>query len=134
MKNEKNYMGFLMSKLWQILKHLSGTFHRAKTLKLWGVNFVYYGIPPYAFIIIGIEMCKCSRTHICSSIWSFHGITTSNSHVPKNHSTSRFFLPLDFKSTWKKRELKINPYNSDNWIGAARWLRDCHFHSFFGSN
>ena len=61
-----------------------------------------YGLPPNAFIIISVEMCKCSRTHICSSIRSLHGITTSNTHVPKNHSSSWFFLALDFKSTWKK--------------------------------
>ena len=31
------YMDFLMSKVWQILKHFAGTFRRAQTLKLWGV-------------------------------------------------------------------------------------------------
>ena len=34
MKNIKKCMGFLMSKVWQILKHFAGTFHREQTLKL----------------------------------------------------------------------------------------------------
>ena len=38
MKNEKNYMGFRIPKVWQILKHFAGTFHWAQTLKLWGVT------------------------------------------------------------------------------------------------
>ena len=29
MKNEKNYIGFHIPKVWQILKHLTGTFHQA---------------------------------------------------------------------------------------------------------
>ena len=37
MKNEQNYVGFLMSKVWQILKRFAGTFCQAQTLKLWGV-------------------------------------------------------------------------------------------------
>ena len=28
MKNEKNYVGFSIPKVWQILKHFSGTFHQ----------------------------------------------------------------------------------------------------------
>ena len=28
-RNKKNYVGFLMSKVWQILKHFAGTFHQA---------------------------------------------------------------------------------------------------------
>ena len=76
-----------------------------------------YGLPPNAFIIISVEMCKCSRTHICSSIRSLHGITTSNTHVPKNHSSSSFFLPLNLESTFFKisthmitKLLKIYPF------------------------
>ena len=30
MKNEKNYMGFLIPKEWQILKHFAGAFHQAQ--------------------------------------------------------------------------------------------------------
>ena len=29
MKNEKNYMGFRIPKIWQILKRFAGTFHQA---------------------------------------------------------------------------------------------------------
>ena len=37
MTNEKIYMGFLIPKVWQILKHFAVHFHWAQTLKLWGV-------------------------------------------------------------------------------------------------
>ena len=29
LKNEKNYVGFRIPKIWQILKHFAGTFHQA---------------------------------------------------------------------------------------------------------
>ena len=35
---EKATLGFRIYKIWQILKHFTGTFHRAQTLKLGGVN------------------------------------------------------------------------------------------------
>ena len=35
MKNEKNYMGFRIPKVWQILKHFTGAFHRAQTSYFW---------------------------------------------------------------------------------------------------
>ena len=38
MKNEKNYMGFHIPKIWQILKWFDIHFHWAQTLKLWGVT------------------------------------------------------------------------------------------------
>ena len=38
MGNEKNFMGFCIPKVWQILKHFAGTFRQAQTLKLWGVS------------------------------------------------------------------------------------------------
>ena len=31
MKNEKNYMGFHIPKVWQILKRSAGAFHQAQT-------------------------------------------------------------------------------------------------------
>ena len=37
-KNEKNYMGFLMHKIWQILKHLSRVLIWAQTSYFWGVS------------------------------------------------------------------------------------------------
>ena len=37
MKNEKNYMGFLIIKIWQILKRFGGTKTLAKTSYFWGV-------------------------------------------------------------------------------------------------
>ena len=36
-KRKKNYLGFLIQKIWQILTCFSGTFRRAQTLKLLGV-------------------------------------------------------------------------------------------------
>ena len=36
---KKNYVDFLRSKLWQILKQFAGTFHQAQTFKLWGVIY-----------------------------------------------------------------------------------------------
>ena len=38
MKNVKNYTGFRVYKLWQILKCFAGTFRRAQTSKLGGVE------------------------------------------------------------------------------------------------
>ena len=38
MKKRRKLFGFSYQKIWQILKHLSGTFFRAQTLKLWGVS------------------------------------------------------------------------------------------------
>ena len=38
MKNEKNYMGFLITKVWQILKCFSRAYRQAQTLKLLGVK------------------------------------------------------------------------------------------------
>ena len=37
MKNEKNYVGFLITKTWQILKNFAGNFCQAQTLKLGSV-------------------------------------------------------------------------------------------------
>ena len=37
MKNEKNYVGFLIPKVWQILKHFVGAFHQAQTSYFWRV-------------------------------------------------------------------------------------------------
>ena len=37
MKTKKKHVGFLMSKVWQILKRFAGTFCQAQTFKLWGV-------------------------------------------------------------------------------------------------
>ena len=38
MKKEKNYMGFLIPKVWQILNHFAGAFHQAQTSYFWGVS------------------------------------------------------------------------------------------------
>ena len=43
MKNEKNYMGFHIPNVWQILKRFTGTFCRAQTPKLGGVYFYLPG-------------------------------------------------------------------------------------------
>ena len=37
MKNEKNYMGFHIPKVWQILKRFAGAFHQAQTSYFWRV-------------------------------------------------------------------------------------------------
>ena len=37
MKNEKNYVGFLITKIWQILKRFAGTFHWVQTSYFWRV-------------------------------------------------------------------------------------------------
>ena len=37
MKNEKNCMGFLINKIWQILKYFCGAKTLAKTSYFWGV-------------------------------------------------------------------------------------------------
>ena len=37
MKNEKNYMGFLITKIWQILKRFSRALSRAQTSYFGGV-------------------------------------------------------------------------------------------------
>ena len=40
-KTEKNYMGFLMHKIWQILKHFSRALSWEQTSYLWGVIYLY---------------------------------------------------------------------------------------------
>ena len=35
-KKKKNYVGFCIPKVGQIMKRFAGIFHRAQTLKLWG--------------------------------------------------------------------------------------------------
>ena len=40
MKYKKNYLNFLIPKIWQILKRFSGAFRHAQTLKLRGVSAV----------------------------------------------------------------------------------------------
>ena len=46
-QNEKReklaYLGFLIHKIWQILKHFTGTFRQALTLKLGGVSSIHCG-------------------------------------------------------------------------------------------
>ena len=39
MKNEKNYLGFLLHKIWQILKHFSRALSWAQTFYFWAVLF-----------------------------------------------------------------------------------------------
>ena len=65
MKNEKNYMGFRIPKVWQILKHFTGIFHWAQTLKLWGV------IQEYTYIETKMQR-RCIRNTI--SFWKRVGI------------------------------------------------------------
>ena len=45
MKNEKNHLGFLIPKIWQILKCFSRHFHQAQTVKLLGVKIKCSPIP-----------------------------------------------------------------------------------------
>ena len=45
MKNEKNYMGFLIHKIWQILKHFSRALSWAQPSNLWAVSCVMYISP-----------------------------------------------------------------------------------------
>ena len=79
MKNEKNYVGFLMSKVWQILKHFDGTFHWAQTLKLWGVcfkanvsnqtwlfKFEYYLKSIYARELCYLRVCMLFESILCT--------------------------------------------------------------------
>ena len=42
MKNEKNYMGFLIPKVWQILKPFAGAFHQAQTSYFWRVTCHFF--------------------------------------------------------------------------------------------
>ena len=44
MKKEKNYMGFLIPKVWQILKCFAGAFHQAQTSYFWGVTEGAFGV------------------------------------------------------------------------------------------
>ena len=41
MKNEKNYMGFLIHKIYQILKRFAGTFRWAQTSYFWRVKYYF---------------------------------------------------------------------------------------------
>ena len=59
MKYEKIYKGFLMSKVWQILKHFAGTFHQAQTLKLRGVLHYLINCP----VDTVIQYNKSKRTY-----------------------------------------------------------------------
>ena len=43
MKNEKNYMGFHIPKVWQILKRFAGVFRWAQTSYFWR-EVGYYGM------------------------------------------------------------------------------------------
>ena len=73
--------------------------------------------PSDTFIIISIEMGKSSRTHIGTPIRCFTGITISYTHIPKYHSACRFFLPLNFKTTWNLdflREIALCSRNFQN--------------------
>ena len=42
---EKATLGFRIYKIWQILKHFAGTFHRAQTMKFGGVQRLYFKTP-----------------------------------------------------------------------------------------
>ena len=53
MKNEKNYMGFLISKVWQILKHFGGAFRWAQTSYFWRV---WCGIEPKVRSLPNVEI------------------------------------------------------------------------------
>ena len=69
MKNEKNYMGFLKHKIWQILKHFSRALGWAQTSYLWGVDFyneesntvVSYTEKPYIEEYYIKELEKCAK-------------------------------------------------------------------------
>ena len=41
-KTQSCFFRFHIYKIWQILKRFTGTFHRAQTLKLWGVIYTKY--------------------------------------------------------------------------------------------
>ena len=65
-------------------------------------NEVKYVLPSDTFIVVSIKMCKCSRTHISSTIRGLQSVTACNTHIPENNSACSFFLSLYFESTWKK--------------------------------
>ena len=74
MKNEKNYMGFHIPKVWQILKHFVGAFHWAQTSYFWRVCSV---LPKWTFFPRFSALChrwdvikfkeESSKMH---SLWS----------------------------------------------------------------
>ena len=62
-------------------------------------NEVKYVLPSDTFIVVSIKMCKCSRTHISSTIRGLQSVTACNTHIPENNSACSFFLSLYFEST-----------------------------------
>ena len=62
-------------------------------------------LPSHALIIISCKMSKCARSHICSPIGCFHCVAVNHSHVPKNDSSSSFFLALNGKTACRQKWL-----------------------------
>ena len=50
MKNEKNYMGFVMIKIWQILKHFYRALSWAQTSYFWRVEWKEWKNPQFNFL------------------------------------------------------------------------------------
>ena len=76
MKNRKSNFGFLIYKIWQILKHFAGTFRPAQTLKLGGVYIhIFSSLPKaqktYVFehILVCVTYCIDENRHSKQDIW-----------------------------------------------------------------
>ena len=92
MKNEKNYMGFHIPKVWQILKRFAVHFHWAQTLKLWGVIMhkklcsTFFNECLWRFFLLSMYFCSWDWNHwgSCSGVskksnsalWRFWQITS----------------------------------------------------------
>ena len=94
-EKRKNYLGFLMSKVWQILQHFTGTFHRAQTLKLWGV----ISLGSYFFFAKCLHIQKCE--------FQLHALLlVTNARKKKSH-TEKFAQPrflctsIKISADWK---------------------------------
>ena len=131
MKNEKIYLGFLIYKIWQILKRFSRAISWAQTSYFWWVHYdlldVIWDESFYHQNITSNELIAIIRGYTCwSSSRSFLMIGTLVEVVPSDWSGTQiqfFGYPESARSTMKKSS--IMPKNEKSRVELA------HHKSFF---
>ena len=115
MKNEKNYMDFLMIKIWQIFNRFGRSFHQAKTSYYWKMQYIYkyYNITllPASWLTLKVvklfpdwlKVTKYSLSWNWVKVKAAWGVSSTPIWISKSLTCCKTFKVIPFLScmTWE---------------------------------
>ena len=110
MKNEKNYVGFLIQEIWQILKRFSRPLSWAQTSSFWRVHYDQGNFP------------DLGRSRIFFSSWGMKELMPST-HYPWSDSTYLFISWLYDHLNVKFVKIECNIWKGACWRISLIWLK-----------